>query len=599
MSSSEDKQIVRTSNSEPTTPLRSTTVNREQNGSQSNPNHVTKDIHLPPNELTEITKRLSQQFRESIGISGSQRSRSRQPTPTRTKSSNRGVYTPTRLNGSRRTSESFKRRRSSIITKRGEVIYGPEYAGPITIDYLRFFCKVVVQQTQAKSEPQPISIISTEDNDQIIETTQVNHTIIPHDESSTPPKTEFDQSLPLPSSVEKVLKSPFQTSSIISDEVNDSNSIENNEILTSRQDIDSDKENQHSTRPLSYLEKILFAKRAKNKARVSSSAFNFEINHKQDIDTPEDRRFVIDNDFEEQSVASPLIKKGDLTHEETNKEIEFEIAYDGIEDQIDNFDVPFEQEDQDQIIENDVRDETPLVVEEPTNDFNILPTPIVTPENIRLNLGYSPEALIQEEFTVQDDNPELSELLERDLSSEPEIDIEHNIEYDETTGDKHERIRSISTSRMMSTQSRASLPLKSVKNLVNSIRLHSVNENTHISKKKPRLDKPLSSDIYQTIQEKSDIFLSSLLSDLEAYANHRTNGKSSQIKMKDVLLYLNRIKFAGQTSSRDKEINKISSLAQNYLPLELLLQLDDSLNVSSSKINRDTFNSESESDESI
>ncbi|CAH6721164.1 hypothetical protein CLIB1444_05S04984 [[Candida] jaroonii] len=76
-------------------------------------------------------------------------------------------------------------------------------------------------------------------------------------------------------------------------------------------------------------------------------------------------------------------------------------------------------------------------------------------------------------------------------------------------------------------------------------------------------------DAYQYIQQQSDIFLSTLMGDLEAYALHR-NRKGNQINIKDVLLYMTRLQ-------NDKSSSEFSQLARNHLPLELLMALDNNL----------------------
>lgn len=76
-------------------------------------------------------------------------------------------------------------------------------------------------------------------------------------------------------------------------------------------------------------------------------------------------------------------------------------------------------------------------------------------------------------------------------------------------------------------------------------------------------------EAYQYIQEQSDIFLLTLMGDLEAYALHR-NRKGNLINIKDVLLYMTRLQS-------DKSGLEFSQLARNHLPLELLMALDNSL----------------------
>ena len=64
----------------------------------------------------------------------------------------------------------------------------------------------------------------------------------------------------------------------------------------------------------------------------------------------------------------------------------------------------------------------------------------------------------------------------------------------------------------------------------------------------------ISQDIFNLIQEKSDIFLTSMLEDLDAYSRHRANGKISLINLSDVILYLKRTNFTGLGPNKKMEI---------------------------------------------
>ncbi|KAI5951373.1 hypothetical protein KGF54_004447 [Candida jiufengensis] len=83
----------------------------------------------------------------------------------------------------------------------------------------------------------------------------------------------------------------------------------------------------------------------------------------------------------------------------------------------------------------------------------------------------------------------------------------------------------------------------------------------------------LSKAVLRKIQSKSNSFLQNLMNDLKMYAFSRD---STEVDMSDVLLYLKRINFAGNNDST-KDVEKISGIAQRNLPLELFMQLDDSL----------------------
>lgn len=43
---------------------------------------------------------------------------------------------------------SSRRRSSIIVTNEGEKLYKSDYQGPITLDYLRFFCKALIQSEE-------------------------------------------------------------------------------------------------------------------------------------------------------------------------------------------------------------------------------------------------------------------------------------------------------------------------------------------------------------------------------------------------------------------------------------------------------------------
>ncbi|KAK6460642.1 hypothetical protein DFJ63DRAFT_337399 [Scheffersomyces coipomensis] len=569
----------RRSATEPSTPLRNIVTTDSQSGNYTNPTHSTS-IHLPPNELTEVTKRLSQQFRSSI-IRPRSRTRVRQSTPGRDKQ-----LTPTRSNGNRRASEVIRRRRSSMITDKGEVVYGSEYAGPITIDYLRFFCKVVIKQQEHDIHEKESNVEEDHFSPQVPKYSPPKNNSFESpfiDADSTPkPTTDFDQSLPLPSSTEKVLKSPFQILSNLDDSGNFTPT--NTRRKSSNLSYSTDKENgEVASKPLSYLEKILLSKRLKRKSDTIKPIENSVLQpHEQEIYSPVKSEFIIHSDRENKEVSPSVLD--DHHHlpisamDAQSEEMDFHIAYDVLENQVQDFN--------DDIDDHDIeRDHIPGLTH--TNDVPESPvqvhdqvqlpiSPMVTPQNagVDFNNGFYPEAIIQEEFTMQDEPGNYSDLLERDASIEADGG---SSEVDAVEGDKLIKIPTIRSSTVRS--SKSLLPLSSVKNLVKSIRIHaSRDDHTNRITKKQKVLKTIPQDVYQNIQAKSDQFLKSLLSDLEAYSHHRSNGKSSQINMKDISLYLNRIKFAGKTGSRDSEINKISVLAQNFLPLELLLQLNNSLN---------------------
>ena len=67
------------------------------------------------------------------------------------------------------------------------------------------------------------------------------------------------------------------------------------------------------------------------------------------------------------------------------------------------------------------------------------------------------------------------------------------------------------------------------------------------------------------------------MNDLEAFSLHRTRGSGNQINIKDILLYINRLKFPNEDGTRSNTSLEYSTLAKNHLPLELIMELDANL----------------------
>lgn len=174
-----------------------------------------------------------------------------------------------------------------------------------------------------------------------------------------------------------------------------------------------------------------------------------------------------------------------------------------------------------------------------------------TDVNFDTGLEYQDTSVIHEEFTI--DNDEEHQIFESSdesvVASPPPVT---SILQTMSLG-SDSRIPHVQPSTTNAPSS--SLPLKSIKNLVDVVRHHE-----NIKKRPPN------QALIHDIQEKSNEFLQSMMSDLNAYADHRG---SEKIDMLDVLLYLNRIKF--------NDVDTISRLAQNFLPLELLIALDNEL----------------------
>ena len=151
---------------EPSTPLRKSSRIDESFAFYSQRRTIfrTSDIHLPPHELPSITAKLSQESNSAPGSlrRSRRRSRSRPTTPLVGRDSMPGLLpdtmTPTRNTDKRRSSSNFtmgnkkRKRRSLIITENGGTAFDPNYIGPITIDYLRLFCKIAIEEQTEKED---------------------------------------------------------------------------------------------------------------------------------------------------------------------------------------------------------------------------------------------------------------------------------------------------------------------------------------------------------------------------------------------------------------------------------------------------------------
>lgn len=174
----------------------------------------------------------------------------------------------------------------------------------------------------------------------------------------------------------------------------------------------------------------------------------------------------------------------------------------------------------------------------------------------------TPKQLIQQEFTV----------LSRNITPNA-FDI---------FGDDNENLPNVEKPpKVVKEPSRLSRPTK--RNVNYSISSKMVRDLIQVLKQplddletKPKRVK-IDTDTFQYILDQSDIFLSNLLGDLEAYALHRSHGKGRQINLTDVLLYLNRLKFANSEGSRINSLAMTSALAKKYLPREMIVALDNSL----------------------
>ncbi|CAK7896316.1 hypothetical protein CAAN1_12S00606 [[Candida] anglica] len=237
--------------------------------------------------------------------------------------------------------------------------------------------------------------------------------------------------------------------------------------------------------------------------------------------------------------------------------------------------------------QRDERDEqTPEARDSETENLDF-PEDFDSPENLDLpntpdspanDLDLDEASLIQDHFTL--DNLNTSTLLEDLDIVSTKSNAEPTQDVNETTSEVPESPASqrqygvpsmFAEPRPESSRESSLLPLGVINNLMKNV----LNTTTRGS------SKTLSPEVLDYLQHISDDFLNSVVDDLEDYSKHRTRGKGKQINVKDVLLFMNRTNFVaktpGEREDRASEISAISRLAHNFLPLELLLGLENSL----------------------
>mgnify|MGYP001134018608 CR=1 FL=1 len=210
-----------------------------------------------------------------------------------------------------------------------------------------------------------------------------------------------------------------------------------------------------------------------------------------------------------------------------------------------------------------------------TNQLALPETDLVTPISDTMNLN-SPGGIIEEQYTMDNDQLEIFSD-NSDSEEERQFHVSNN-EMEETTSSSKEHVLlprvKMSKPTWQSQTGNVSLSLPTVKNLVNYISISNLEAGPP---RKKRKDVRITTDLYELIREKTDEFLGSLVADLGAYARHRTNEDDPQINIQDVILYLNKLKFTDNNNQRESQVHSIAKLAQNFLPLELLLSLDENL----------------------
>lgn len=570
----------------------------------------TSDIHLPPHELSTIAAKLSQESHSApSSLRRSRiRTRSRPITPLtgrdRIKAGSPGASTPTKNKDRRRSSSSFsmgnkrRKRRSLILTENGGTAFDPNYIGPITIDYLRLFCKVATEEKnqqknssseseKSTSEPQEIAIDNMSGTGSPRLMRRESRESRESRRSSV--AREFEDSLPLPD-VRGMEIFPMVETSV----------LEEKKATPEKSPVAPSK------KTFSYLERILAAQ-AKRAKRTDDTTSNIKepqaIEQVEKVNTTqstgasvEQEPFVIEDnsDLIKNNTISDFLKipkemndidqSEELFVPEESPTLDENINPDDEGNTIlDNISVNNNvniQED----IEEKVKSKELIQESDPEGNFamadNIsleLDNSLQENNDIQDERAVSPNAVLNEEYTLDNnfDNDIFDSLSDNNATNENN----ENMENDDKPLLNNARI--ITSHKNTTTGANMdNIPLSMIKKLVKSLQIAPLNFNdTSSSKIKEKTTKPkrYSPDIYEFIQQKSDHFILNVVSDLEAYSAHRTNNKGNQINIKDVLLYMNRIKFSSAGDNSALEIDNITDLANKFLPLELLISLDNNL----------------------
>ncbi|EGW35176.1 uncharacterized protein SPAPADRAFT_48209 [Spathaspora passalidarum NRRL Y-27907] len=617
--------------SNPTTPRRART---SSDYVESTPIEQTRrhsfnptNLRLPTHEMPQLPTRYSSEFRPRS------RPRSNRSTP------NRQSLTPVRRRSltPRRTSliNSRNRRSSIVVIDGGEKVFMGDYRGPISNEFLLYFCKVdqkrkrqqeEIQQRREVDEPRrvpqdPFRVEQGElvrlsvyepKQEQIQEPQSEQHPIHEQEHifannniaSTTPIRrfsraptsspAEFDQSLPLPQ--QDHLLSPAVVTKIAS----------------------TPQKSKPNPKPLSYLQKILLAKSKQAPPTELKSPLETRIEH--DIPVHEDiiqRESPIIPDRTSFTIRQSLVPGVNLLESEfipttPAKEVPFEIHVDepmhhrpmteqqpqppAFEDTsqedkenhqaeaVENIQLPTNDMDQEQGFDFAIMDDDqePIETEQDITSDHDLPTaeesqitpppreetpPVpgsyfdtVTPPRTRSGSS-SPAEFIHHEYSLDHHD---ESIFDEELASPSNVPT--------TLGDvptvprkQLPSMRAPSKPRKKSEIIPSSVNYSDMAHIVKTIQAQ------HVNGGKRRKRNP-SSEIINSIREKADSFLDSLMTDLQAYAEHRSDYENVEINMSDVLLYLRRVNLTGES-----ELDIISTLAQKFLPLESLISLDNDL----------------------
>ena len=470
----------------------------------------------------------------------------------------RVLLTPVRYNLRR------KRRRSSIVN--GKIEYTSNYAGPVTIDFLRFFCQKLIEERGQDSIKKLKSGTSPSNTS-------------PLGENKSP--SEFDYSLPLPkANFQSPPQHPFTEIQV--DELNPflQEDAGKHEILSPIPIYKVDVDNKPSGRPVSYLERILAAQARKNRRDVidddsdnleQSGTFREEkVQSREDSVNPPKtpaNQSVSDLVIEELTIGTSRLGNigEDILVDEALKgdEDPSEAAEAESTEKLDKENIQESTGEHGNLLDS-VQDQFFPNNWQYEDDLDIPLIDDVAKEDERDNYSLDDESdegeeegILKDQFILEENEP--SNFIEEQAQEHSQVAIKVDPPARMTTS------YALKPKRLAS-----SLPINLVKILMKTVVKNS-SVNSHLPVK------PIAPEACDFLQEISDIFLEGMVSDLEAYSLHRTNGKSHQINIKDVLLLLERTgQIPGRRRQQD-QINVISKMAHDALPLELLVGLEKSL----------------------
>ena len=437
-----------------------------------------------------------------------------------------------------------KRRRSSLLGAPGG--FDAHYSGPITIDYLRYFCQKLVEEAASRADAAGAAAAVGEG----LADAGVG--------TALPAKTEFDLSLPLPHSPQSPARSdPF---------------VE-----------------EPQGRPLSYLERIL-ASQAKRHvggvrpgagagagARGAGGAAPVALGARSPKTPANAAGFVIEDTSRMFRPAGEVADTGDLGREEPMvlSEPVSEVVLDSPlaqEAEPADFDAESPRnprsEDPSEGLGEGFPSEGPgegVSFQSPPSEGESLRSP---GEPGSLGAG-SPGA----------GSPRAVSPLQARVTpgpgSEPGSPGSPSIIHDEyTMADAPAHPLAVTPAAAPTAtlgRARGGLALSTIRTLMRTVlRLSAAQSHLPV--------RPVAAETYSLLQDATDAFMTGVAGDLEAYAQHRSRGLSRQINVRDALLYLKRTNFVARAAAaRGSEVDAVLRMALEYLPLETLVALEQSM----------------------